>query len=309
LSKKLDRVPFLQENLVDEALPRMHLVPNSDYGDIDYNAPDMFTERLMQVKLARFWNTFGPRGNSGYDPTQAEQRYEKFCAEYLPSLPPAFALAPQTKWDNSLPKLPMQRYLLHICIFDSICMNFRPLLLLQPSQIACLAPYKQVLLQSQKRLLAIAALKELEAISALHSMFNNCHNRFGVIIFNTFEASVLLLAICTDANFLVGQDDTPVQFLGLETSRITRKRLMQAAKNGLDRLKTLAEVSEIASSGARTLEQLFTNAPRDADAVSLVDFDYDLGFSASFDHLDPSLMTEPLLNIAAEDPFSNVHLY
>jgi hypothetical protein len=309
LSKKLDRVPFLQENLVAEALPRMHLVPLASSGcvDIDGDAPDMFTERLMQVRLARFWSKFGSKGHSEYDPTQAEQRYEKFCTEYLPSLPPAFALAPQTKWDKSLPKIPMQRHLLHICIFDSICMNFRPLLLLSPSQIACLAPYKQVLLRSQMQLLATAALKELETISALHYMFNNCHTRFGVIIFNTFEASVLLVAICKNADFLGGQEDNPGPFLGLETSRLTRNRLMQAAMKGLDRLKNLAEVSEIASSGARTLSQLFTNALRDGEAVSM-GFDYDLEFSTSFDDLDSSLMADQLLNMAAEDPFSCIHL-
>lgn len=307
MSKKLDRVPFLQENLVAETLPRMHLVPSGDYVDFDCDTPDMFTERLMQVRLARFWK-FESRRNSEYDPTQAEQRYEKFCAEYLPSLPPAFALAPQRKWDNRLPKIPMQRQLLHICIFDSICWNFRPLLLLKPCQIECLAPYKQVLLQAQKKLLAIAALKELETISALHSMFNNCHTRFGVIIVNTFEASVLLLAICTHADFLTDQEDTPDQFLGLEESRLTRNRLMQAVKKGLDRLKTLAEVSEIASSGARTLSQLFANATRDVEMVSIMGYDYDLGYSTSFDPSDSSLMTEPLLNMATEDSFSSVYL-
>ncbi|KAM3083611.1 hypothetical protein ACMFMG_004256 [Clarireedia jacksonii] len=302
LSKKLDRVPFLQENLLAETLPRMHLVPNSDYVD-DCDAPDMFTERLMQVRLARFWNNFDSGRNSEYDPMQAEQKYEKFCAEYLRSLPPAFALVPETKWDNHFPKVPMQRQLLHICIFDSICWNFRPLLLLKPHQIACLAPYKQVLLQAQKKTLAMAALKELEAISALHSMFNNCQTRFGVIIFNTFEASVLLLSICTSADFFNGQDESSSQFLDLETTPLTQKRLMQAARKGLDRLETLAEVSEIASSGARALAQLYANASRDVEAIPSTGFDYDLEFSTSFDLLEPSLMTEQFQDIPTEDPF------
>ncbi|KAJ6151654.1 hypothetical protein N7470_007251 [Penicillium chermesinum] len=174
LSRQLDRVPLLPDHLVDNSLPRLRLIPDVGImsADIDTNAPDMFTERLMQVQLGQFWRRVGPRRSCDYDPTQSEQRYEKICAEYLPSLHPAFAIdCPDTKWDNALPKLPMQRQLLHIAIFDSVCWNFRPLLSLKPDQIAELAPYKQVLLQSQKRRLGMAAVKVLEAVTALHLMF------------------------------------------------------------------------------------------------------------------------------------------
>ncbi|KAL4909242.1 hypothetical protein BDW74DRAFT_79038 [Aspergillus multicolor] len=217
LSRQLDRVPFLPDNLVAEALPRLRLVP--DIGT-DRTAPELFTERLMQVQLGRFWRSFGPRRNVEYDPLQNEQRYDKFCAEYLPTLPPAFALEPNTQWDTNERKLPMQRQLLHIAIFDSICWNFRPLLLLQPTQIASLAPYKQVLLQSQKRRLALAALKVLEAVTALHTMFGGSHTRFAAIIFNTFEAAVLLLGLCCHADFPFGHGEEDTVLLGVKTGSL-----------------------------------------------------------------------------------------
>lgn len=301
----------------------MHLVTDSDHVDVDSGAPEIFTERLMQVKLARFWRSSGSGRNSEYDPTQAEQRYEQFCAEYLPSLPPAFALKPDTKWDRCLPKLAMQRQLLHICIFDSICWNFRPLLLLLPSQIACLAPYKQVLLQSQKEVLAIAALTELEAISALYSMFNGCHTRFGAIIFCTFEASVLLLTLCTHKDFPVDEEVNSRHILGLKGGRLTRKRFIQAAEKGLDRLQMLAEVSDMAAAGARTLAQLFINVSRDVESVSpitskepdwntpfsdLLGVNCDTGYSASSEYSNSSVMTEPFSMMAPEDSCSSLQL-
>ncbi|KAJ8058264.1 hypothetical protein OCU04_012459 [Sclerotinia nivalis] len=229
LSRQLDRIPFLQEYLVAKTLPRMHLVPNSDYTNGDFDRPDMFTERLLQVRLARFWSNVGPKQNTDYDPTQAEQRYEKFCAEYLPSLPPYFALTPQTYWDK--------------------------------------------------------------AISALHSRFSNYHTRFGVIIFNTFEASVLLLTVCTHGSFLVDQDEDAGQILDLTAGQLTRKQLMQAVGKGLDRLQTLAEVSDIAANNAKTLVQLFANASRDIREFSLLELDNDLGLCVPSESLNPSLMT------------------
>ena len=304
-------------------LPRMHLVTDSDHENVDSGAPEIFTERLMQVQLARFWRSSGSGRSSEYDPTQAEQRYEQFCAEYLPSLPPAFALKPDTKWDKHLPKLAMQRQLLYIGVFDSICWNFRPLLLLKPSQIACLAPYKQVLLQSQEKILAMAALKELEAISALYSMFNDCHTSFGVIVFDTFEASVLLLTLCSRTDFPFDEEDISGHFLGLRVGRLSKKRLIQAAEKGLNRLQMLAEVSDMAAAGARTLAQLFINVPRDVRSVSsmtsngpssntpfsdLQENNCEAEYSASSDYSNPSLMTEPLLMMAPEDSFSSLQM-
>jgi hypothetical protein len=213
----------------------------------------------MQVHLAQFWRRFRKHRNGAYDPTQAEQRYEQFCAEYLPNLPPAFALKPDKQFDKHLPRLAMQRHLLHISILDCVCWNFRPVLLLKPNQIAEMAEYKQVLLRAQKRILATAALRELDAIAALHSMSKCCYTRCEIIIFNTFEACVLLLTLCIHADFL--DTDCSGHFLGLEAGPLDRETIMRAVRTGQERLQMLAGVSQMAATGAQTLEQLVSQTP------------------------------------------------
>lgn len=267
LSRQLDRVPFLPNDLVADALPRLRLAP--DIGT-DPNSPDIFTERLMQVQLGRFWRSFGPRRKIDYDPLEGEQRYDRFCAEYLPTLSPALALEPDTQWDADLPKLPMQRQLLHIAIFDSICWSFRPLLLLKSAQIARLAPYKQVLLQSQKRRLALAALKVLEAVTSLHTMFGGSHTRFAAIIFNTFEAAVLLLGLCCHGDCIFDHGEESTVLLGVKAGRLTRDRALQVAEQALRRLQMLASVSEMAASGAHVVTQLFIRATQEPASEPLI---------------------------------------
>ena len=238
--------------------------------EIPAGAPDIFTERLMQVQLGHFWRQFGSRHNCNYDPTAGEQRYDKFCAEYVPILHAAFALdRPDTAWDNALPKLPMQRQLLHIAIFDSVCWNFRPLLLLKPDYVARLPPYKRVLLQSQKRRLGMAALNELEAVTSLHLMFGGSSTRFAAIIFNTFEAAVLLLYLCTRVDFPFDQADENTDVLGIH-AKLTYKEAMQASEQAISRLQMLAEFSGMAASGAQVAAKLFAEAAKRKQSSSPV---------------------------------------
>jgi len=240
----------------------MRLAPDLGEMDADPNAPEPFTERLMQVQLGRFWRSHARDRKMLYDPTQGEQRYEKLVTEYLPTLPAAFALEPDTKWDSHLPKLAMQRQLLRIAIFDSVCWNFRPLLLLTPDYVASLPAYKRVLLRSQKRRMCLAALEELEAVSILHSLFGGSHTRFAAIIFNTFEAAVVLLCLCAHADcpFDVGADSDDNEILGLKVGSLTQAKMIQAAEKAFGRLQVLAEISEMAASGAQIVAQLFVKA-------------------------------------------------
>ncbi|PGG99000.1 hypothetical protein GX51_06497 [Blastomyces parvus] len=264
LARQLDRLPFLPDHLVAETLPRLHLI--SDHGNLqpgsDVNAPDVFTERLMEAQLSRFWQSFKLKEKSTYDPTEREHRYERLCAEYLPTLHPAFALDhPDMTWDMTLPKLPMQRQLLYIAIYDSLCWNFRPVLLLKPDYIDSLPPYKRVLVQSQKHRLGLAAMKTLEAVTTLHSMFGGSYTRFAVIIFNTFEATVLLLYLCAQSDFPFDQGDGNTDILGMQL-KLTYQRAIQVSRQAVNRLQMLAEMSEMAASGAEVTAQLFMKAVR-----------------------------------------------
>lgn len=328
LSRQLDRVPFLSDSLVAEMLPRLRLVSEFGSTKSDVNPPDDFTERLMQVELGRFWRSFVPNRNVQYDPTQGEQRYERFSAEYLPTLSRAFALEPDTRWDRHRPKLAMQRQLLHIVIFDSVCWNFRPLLLLTASQIAGLPPYKRVLLQSQRLRLSIAALKELEAVSKLHSMFGGSQIRFSAIIFNTFEAAVLLLCLSSQEGDVLLCQEEETELLGLKVGRRSLAETMQAVEKALGRLQMLADVSDMAASGAKVIAQLLSQARRQAASPptptsvdvssgpvwpgnfsNLLGTSYDPEMSVFTEQSHESLMAELVSNIGNQESGTDSQLF
>lgn len=52
----------------------------------------VFTARVLEPKLATFWRVHSPVVGSAYDPITAQQSYETFCTEFLPTVPPIFAL-------------------------------------------------------------------------------------------------------------------------------------------------------------------------------------------------------------------------
>jgi hypothetical protein len=116
LSRQLDRIALLHGFLSPGNLPQMHLGEPAEVDNgPDSDAPESFTERFLQARLADFWRQTGPMPGiqaTEYDMMAAEERYERFCRKYLGKLPPAFALQPNDawdKWDKRLTKLPLQR--------------------------------------------------------------------------------------------------------------------------------------------------------------------------------------------------------
>ena len=101
LSRQLDRNYIYPYCLNPENMPRMHLGPHVE-GNKDL---DEFTERLLQARLANFWKSARVDCNNGHDLVGAEERYERFCNEYLANLPSAFALKPNMQWDTQFPIL------------------------------------------------------------------------------------------------------------------------------------------------------------------------------------------------------------
>ncbi|KAL4954298.1 hypothetical protein BDW69DRAFT_183667 [Aspergillus filifer] len=303
LSRQLDRVPFLPDDLIFEMLPQLHLAParetetETNTSGTNILLPELFTERLMQVRLGIFWRkakasakSNAPHTNSAkyspntpYDPTAAEYCYESFCTLYLPTLHPALALTkPDKTWDSSLPHLPKQRALLAIGILDSVATNFRPLLLLTPTQISQMPMYKRVLLTSQKAKLAHAALEELHAISTLHTLMSDGGpTRFAAIIFNSFETAVLLLTLVQqpDFPFELAEDDNNngTNILGKRVGRLTYTRVLEAVEKALTRLHNLSAVSEMARSGARVVQTLSDKAKRKANPAGHIQPDLNVG--------------------------------
>jgi hypothetical protein len=260
LSRQLDHIPFLPNILCLDRLPRMHLAPNLDNDD----APKSYLERLTQARLAGFWRTYPPTINADYIETAAEERYEHFCTKFLATLPDALALEPSKQWDERLQRLPIQPQILHISIFETPCRNFRGLLLRETSQVQNLPAYKQVLFSSQKKALAVAALRVLGEISKLHAMLGGSHTRFPGIVLPTFEAAVVLMGVCEDIEFPAKHIDGPLRTnkfdpLGSGKPRVSRERCIQTAKVALARLRTLSEVSTMAEGGVNTLSRLLNN--------------------------------------------------
>jgi hypothetical protein len=202
----------------------------------------------------------------------AEERYDRFCREILATLPPEFALVNATcVWDKQVQRLPLQRQMLHVAIFDSIRHNFAPVLMLAPAQVQSWSVYKQVLVSSQRRALAAAALRMLDSVSKLHALLGRSHTRFTAVVQPTFEAGVMLGSLVLDDQFLgtptnldmdagneqIGQDDP----LAWEKAHVTRERCRRAAQNALLRLEMLAEISNLAKVGAGTLARLMAEVP------------------------------------------------
>ena len=283
LSHQLGRIAFLPGCLRPGNWPQLHLLGSGGGGggdsiETDVDAPDPFTERLLQARLADFWRSIGPMQGAEYDMMVAEERYDKFCREYLSQLPPAFALVdPDETWDKRLAKLPLQRQLLHIAIYDSLCWNFRPLLLRRPLPLPHdhdrveslpLPTYKRVILGSQEKALAVAALHAMDGVTQLHALLGGCHTRFAGLVFSTFEAAVLLVYLCMDPTFprdchhqYVPQPselNTKTDPLQAGIRNITRHGCVQAVQGALKRLRMLAEVSIMADVGASTLTRLLS---------------------------------------------------
>lgn len=286
LSRQLDRMPLFPGRLAPGSRPNLHFPGGgngTEPGALD--APDQFTERLLQADLADFWRAVGPIQGIEYDMMAAEERYNRFCRDYSAQLPRAFALAdPDEAWDTHFPKLPLQRKLLHLATYESICWNFRPLL---AGQTGTLDAQKSMLLSLQKRKLAAAALHVLDSATQVQALFGGCLTRISGLVFSIFEAAVLLVSLSMDPAFPkeIPQHHThpsgtlPTDPLYRRMSVVTQLGCSEAAEGAHHRLKMLSAASSMAETGANALAQLLGRASElraqteHADAA-VIDADY-----------------------------------
>ena len=280
----------------------LHLVYTDLEPSLGNAETDLFTIRILQLKLATFWREHSPVVVSTYDPITAQQSYETFCTEFLPAVPAIFALQPDTRWDEHRPLIPRQRQLFHVAIFEWFCYKFRPILFEERRHIGNLPGYKQVLIMTQKRGLAASALFQLEAVASLHRMMGGSHTRFPGVIAPTFEAAVLLLCLCADQNFPeyenkvtedVNLEKEQAHPLEIRQARVTRAECMHAARAALARLQTLAVISGMAEVGARNLARLLenlelTNSLSGASGHSTVAFESAVQLQDAWSHLEVS---------------------
>jgi len=127
-----------------------------------------------------------------------------------------------------------------------------------------------VLLGSQEKALAVAALHALDGVTQLHALLGGCHTRFTGLVFSTFEAAVLLVYLYLDPLFPrdchhqhilpPGALNTKTDPLQAGIRNVTRHRCVQAVQGALKRLRILAEVSSMVDVGASTLTRLLSKA-------------------------------------------------
>lgn len=241
-------------------------------GIDDPGAPELFTERMLQAQL--------------------EENYEKFCRRFLPTAPAAYALRPDTKFDQRLPMLRKQRQLFHLAVFECICINFKPLLSLDAAQIAGLPGYKQALLSHQRVRLARAALALLDSVTTLQTLLGldllgARHSCLSIISYACFEAGALLACLAMPASKLDSLEpahrapDLMFQLLSDPLAHlypyITRRDHTEAIEKALKSLELLSGVSMMARAGAKRLTKLLerartnmgstTGAAADADKI------------------------------------------
>lgn len=271
LAMMVDRKPLLPNAAPEKVWTQMQLVYSKEITDDDdanlgVDAPDEYMERTLQARMATFWRCIHASNGKEYDMVKAEEVYEKFCKEFIDTLPSSFALQPNKAWDKRRQKLPLLRQFLHISIFGWLCWHFRPLLLHRPDNRQKQKPYKRLLLSCQKRSLAVAALQVLRSVGTLHRLLGGSHTRFIGIITPTFEAGVLLACLYLDpsfpddnglhANEFSSEEPTPNDPLRMHIAKVTRPICFQGVQDALRRLRMLAEVSSVSEAGAQSLGQL-----------------------------------------------------
>ncbi|KAL8672825.1 MAG: hypothetical protein Q9168_002736 [Polycauliona sp. 1 TL-2023] len=278
LSRQLDYAPFIPGSLLPKEWQQLNRIRSGGWGESiepGLDALDPFAERVLQARLADFWRSCGPLHGTEYDMVAGEERYDKFCSEFLPQLPAVFALVDaDRRWDKRLPKLPLQRQLLHIAIYDSLCWNFRPLLLLHDHRLSDTLPlpvYKRVLLESQRTALAVAALHAIHCVTQLHALLGGSLTHLAGSVFSTFEAAVVLVYLCMDPMFPRDYDQRQGSPPGTPNSNtnplhtgmhsVTRHGCLQAVQGALNRLRMLAESNSRADIGASTLTHLLSKVP------------------------------------------------
>ncbi|CAN9282600.1 unnamed protein product [Alternaria alternata] len=260
LAKALDRVPFLVDAYCTVSLPQMHLNPTI----ANLQAPDLFTERVLQAQLVRFWKKLeagnSPPGARPYDPVIAEERYQRFCKEFLPELPAPFALEPNTDWDQHIPELPRQRELFHVALFESVMHNFRQLLRLDQHHLRSLPNSRMALVTQHRHILATAAMGLFQSVTSLHAMMSFNQTKLSLVIFYHFETAVVLSLCILRACDSNGMQDlehinffSPHSPLSPRMIEISQSQCLRAIKEARRQLEMMSLGSVMAETGARQL--------------------------------------------------------
>ena len=272
LSLVLDRIPCIADNDCSVTFPKMRLIVGTD----DPRAPDVSQERVLQARLIKLWYSMNSPAKPQpptYDPALVEENYEKLRQEFISKLPDAFAFEnPNTQWDEQMPMLVRQRYMLHISVLVILCQLLRPLLRLTIPEIQAMPQYKRNLVLTHRGHLVHAASSLLDSVSGLHEIMGGNQTRYFLLSFYTFEPAMLLgmhllsvdLALKTLTQARTSSEPnrlwkTPIAFEAASHIHADSSSIRQCQsymRKALERLQMLCEVSIIATVGTQTLGKM-----------------------------------------------------
>jgi hypothetical protein len=263
LSLFLDRAPCIVDSHCSTDLPKMRLL-NPALGAA---APDIFTERILQVRLSKFLSSLSVV--TPYDPIATEEDYAKLGRSFISQLPRAFDLyAPDTQWDSKLPHLSRQRQTLRIAIYIGVCQMFQPLLSLNASHVHSMLQFERDLLVQHREHLVRSAIEVLSSVNKVHRLMGGGTHRFFMLSFCTFQPAMLLclhlLTLNVSQQALTGDlAQSKQELLGRRpiqicttTNATSPQTCRQHIEDALHLLRSLQYVNTIAQVGARKLEQV-----------------------------------------------------
>ncbi|KAL8804035.1 MAG: hypothetical protein Q9182_002826 [Xanthomendoza sp. 2 TL-2023] len=233
----------------------------------EINAPDTFCERKLQIQLTKLAaELLSPTdGKQSRDPVVIDNHVNRFYAELIDTLPPAFRIHdPELKWDHDLPNLKRQREMFRISIFATLCSVLKPLILTPTDKTQAASASGKKLVARLKTTLIEAIMELLDSVGRLHTLMGGKQNRFFLLSFFTLHPAALLgmCLLSLESNLKVtkqavttteGTTTKGLQPIGLaQYSEQGRQRMESSIK----RLRMLSEVSSIARTGLLLLEKI-----------------------------------------------------
>ncbi|KAL8813214.1 MAG: hypothetical protein Q9200_000443 [Gallowayella weberi] len=266
----LGRWPLIPDERCTVSLP--HAVDNNTAPDI--NAPDTFCERKLQIQLTKLAAELlsSTDGKQSRDPVVIDNHVNRFYAELIDTLPPAFRIHdPELKWDQDLPNLKRQREMFRISIFATLCSMLKPLILTPTDKTQAASASGKKLVARLKTTLIEAIIELLDSVGRLHTLMGGKQNRFFLLSFFTFHPAALLgmCLLSLEGNLKATKQAATKK--GTTTKGLQPSDLAQYSEQGrqrmessMKRLRMLSEVSSIARIGLLLLEKIMAklNEPK-----------------------------------------------
>ncbi|KAL8910438.1 MAG: hypothetical protein Q9171_004276 [Xanthocarpia ochracea] len=257
----LGRWPLIPEERCTVSLPH-DAVGNAA---TDVNAPDTFSERRLQIELTRLASDLlsCTDGKQSTDPFVIYKHIQRLNTDMIDKLPPAFRInSPDLKWDEDLPNLRRQRQMFRISVFGVSCSLLKPMIVTPAAEAQAMNTADQQLIAKLRVALIEASIQMLDSVANLHELMGGKQNRFFLLSFFTLEPAALLGMCLLTLNGYRNDSKQLTTSKGAKNQLSENQRYWEQGrlklKEALARLRMLSEVSSIARTGLKILENIAT---------------------------------------------------